>query len=101
MSDKNDIEKRFEDNLKDLVEKIRNLLLIKRKDYGSSFQASCDKFGLMAPVVRLSDKIERLSHLIINGRNPKNESIEDTFMDICGYGILSLLWLRDKREGVR
>ena len=87
----------FEKALDDLLESIKNMLLIKRNDYGLTFQESCDKYGLMSPIVRLNDKLDRISNLYMNKKIIKNESIDDSFKDIIGYSILSLLW----RKGVR
>ncbi len=64
------------------------LLDKKNQDYSS---ANISKFGLQGIVVRLSDKIERLSNLIkINGEG-NFESIEDTLKDIAGYGLIGVI----------
>ena len=39
----------------------------------------------------MSDKINRWKNLIINSRVPNNETIIDTFQDICNYAIIAQL----------
>jgi hypothetical protein len=55
------------------------------------------KFSLTGLCIRLTDKISRLKNLLINGKNyVKGEGMEDTFIDIANYGIISLLVGRGK-----
>jgi len=55
------------------------------------------KFSLTGLCIRLTDKISRLKNLLINGKNyVKGEGMEDTFIDIANYGIISLLVGRNK-----
>ncbi len=67
------------------------LLDRKHLDYGPGNIAAFGEFGL---TVRLSDKIERLKNLV-RMENPRNESLEDTYMDIANYGIIALLVRRN------
>ncbi len=57
----------------------------KNKDYGDSFSKSYKEFGLTAPVVRISDKVERLKSLTKADAMVKDESIRDTFIDCANY----------------
>lgn len=52
-------------------------------------------FALTGLWYRMSDKINRWKNLIINNRGTQNESISDTFQDICNYAIISQLVERD------
>ena len=55
------------------------------------------KFSLTGLCIRLTDKISRLKNLLINGKNyVKGEGMEDTFIDIANYSIISLLVGRNK-----
>ena len=67
----------------------------KNKDYGDSFTNSVDKFGIIAAVVRLEDKFNRLENLTANGdkEKVKDESLADTALDISGYGLLLYKYL--------
>ena len=50
----------------------------KNHDYGDSFNKSLDKFGLIASVVRMNDKMERIESLMNKEALVKDESIKDT-----------------------
>lgn len=48
--------------------------------------------SLTGIIVRANDKLQRLVNLIlINRREPKNESIEDTFMDLAVYSNIAMV----------
>lgn len=70
----------------------------KNADYGNSFEKSVEKFGLVASAVRLSDKLERFSNLICNDAQVKDESIEDTLLDMANYAAMTVLYLRKTRK---
>lgn len=70
----------------------------KNHDYGDSFNNSCDKYGLVAAVVRMSDKMNRIDALHKNPEISKvNEKLEDTLLDLANYAIMSVMWLRNKK----
>lgn len=37
-------------------------------------------------------KLARLAELFKNNKTPQNESIEDSFLDLCNYGVLWWTW---------
>lgn len=53
------------------------------------------EFALSGLWYRMSDKINRWKNLIISRRNPQNETIIDTFQDICNYAIIAQLVEKD------
>ena len=68
----------------------------KNKAYGDSFTKSIDKYGLSVIGVRLSDKYNRIEHLITHHELKENdESLEDTLLDMAGYSILGLKYLKE------
>ena len=70
-----------------------NIKLMDRKqmDYGSGNITAFGEFGVL---VRMNDKIERLKHLN-KMPNPKNESIEDSYMDLSNYAIIAMMIRRN------
>ena len=48
-------------------------------------------FALTGLWYRMSDKINRWKNLIISNRGAQNESLSDTFQDICNYAIICQL----------
>ena len=64
----------------------------KNSDYGSSFDKSMDEFGIIAPVIRMSDKMNRLKSLVKNKQQVKDESIDDTLLDLANYAVMTLVY---------
>jgi hypothetical protein len=67
----------------------------KNKDYGDSFAT----FGSVGVIVRMGDKINRLSSVTKNGINLVNtESIRDTLIDLHNYAAMAVMLLDEKNE---
>lgn len=64
------------------------LLDKKQLDYGENNILYSGEMGI---VVRCQDKICRLRHLLENGGEAQNESIEDSYKDLANYGLIGLL----------
>ena len=79
-----------------ILKQLETLLIKKNKDYNSSFDRTVDEYGYVVIAIRLEDKINRLNNLIKNNNEVKDESIEDTLLDIAGYCVLSLIYLENK-----
>lgn len=63
---------------------------------GTQLQNSEEReFALTGLWYRMSDKINRWKNLIINNHSIQNESISDTFQDLCNYAIICQLVARD------
>lgn len=89
------------DNVKqffDITAKMANTYRAKNHDYGNSFEQSLDKFGLVASVVRLGDKMNRIESLTKKEAQVKDESIKDTLLDMANYAIMTVMWM-DKKSG--
>ena len=69
----------------------------KNQDYGNSFEKSLYKFGLVASIIRLSDKMNRIESLSQKKARVKDESIEDTLLDLANYAIMTVIWLCKNR----
>ena len=66
----------------------------KNADYGDSFAQSLDKHGLIAAIVRMDDKMNRVINLYkADEQLVEDESIRDTLMDLANYAIMSVMWL--------
>ena len=71
----------------------------KNKDYGDSFSSSLDEFGLVAGIVRINDKINRIKQIYkINEIEVTEEKLEDTLLDLANYSVMTLLWLKNKER---
>lgn len=65
----------------------------KNADYGNSFSDTFQRYGLLSSVIRLRDKVNRLDSLLEKEAKVKDESIQDTVMDIAVYAMLTLMEL--------
>ena len=78
------------------TDKLAATLQQKNDAYGDSFTKSVDEDGLLVLKIRLGDKFNRISELIKNRKLKENdESLEDTLLDMAGYSILGLKWLKE------
>ncbi len=68
------------------------LMIAKQHDYGHRNITDFGEFGVL---VRLNDKVARLKNLYAKNREPKNETVNDSWMDICNYAAIALM-LRDR-----
>lgn len=94
-------EKSYDNPFKEYTDKLADTLYKKNQDYGDSFGRSVDKFGIIAAVVRLEDKFNRLENLTAKGgkEKVKDESLADTALDISGYGLLLYKYLKEHENG--
>ena len=80
----------------DITKEMVSLQEKKNKDYGNSFEQTLDEFGLIAGVIRLNDKMNRVKQLCKSQKQEvKDEKIEDTLIDLANYAIMTLSWLKN------
>lgn len=65
----------------------------KNHDYGDSFAKSYSEYKDVMAAIRLEDKLNRYKALIANKEDckVKEESIEDTLLDLANYAIMTLI----------
>lgn len=75
---------------------LAEVLQEKNDAYDDSFTKSADEDGLLVLKIRLGDKFNRVSSLIKKNELKENdESLEDTLLDMAGYSILGLKYLKE------
>ncbi len=82
-----------------IVTEMTELYAKKNHDYGNSFDEGCDKIGTGYPLGRLLDKMNRL--IACMGKEDEmqiNESIEDTLIDLACYSVMTLSYLKRKKN---
>ena len=82
-----------------IVTEMTELYAKKNHDYGNSFDEGCDKIGTGYPLGRLLDKMNRL--IACMGKEEEmqiNESIEDTLTDLACYSVMTLSYLKRKKN---
>lgn len=73
----------------------------KNADYGGSFAKSYDEFGMTAPIIRMSDKLERLKSLSKAEARVKDESKRDTLIDMANYAIMTVIEMDMEDENAK
>lgn len=84
----------FSDITKDMTE----LYERKNKDYGNSFDKTLNEFGIVAGLIRLNDKMNRIKSIYNKDVSVKDESLEDTLIDLANYAVMTLMWINNKNE---
>lgn len=85
------------EHFSEITEKLLDTFSKKNHDYGNSFEQSMNKYGLIASVIRLGDKMNRFENLLTVINQVEEESIKDTLYDMANYVIMTIMWL-EKRE---
>ena len=99
---KSDQEKHFNE----VTDKMREILLSKGDDYAnedrlSNFKLAGNISGLNAELNCLSlisTKVARLGVLLNSEKEPNNESVQDSVLDLANYSILLSMILKDKQN---
>jgi hypothetical protein len=61
----------------------------KHRDYGKDNILDTGEMGI---IFRINDKINRLKNLEQNNKEPQNESIEETWVDIAVYSVIAIMY---------
>ena len=69
------------------------LFLKKNSDYGDAFA----NFGTVGVIVRIGDKISRLSSISTNQIKIETETMRDTLLDLHNYSAMALMLLDEKK----
>ena len=78
---------------KQITNEMVNLYERKNSDYGNSIHDTYMKYGAVAYLVRMEDKINRVRSLTQGNNQKVDEKIKDTLVDLANYSILMLLEL--------
>src|SRR3990167_10124577 len=81
----------LEEAFEEVCGELADLFIRKYKDYGKGNILDTRELGI---AFRVSDKLNRLKHLLINSKNPINESIEETWVDIGVYAVIAVMLRR-------
>ena len=85
---------------KELCEELNKTYEKKNSDYGDSFGETFQKLGVISAITRISDKYNRLVSLCTKPeeeRKVKDESIEDTLLDMANYCMMTVIELRQNK----
>mgnify|MGYP001202539280 FL=1 len=79
---------------REICEQLNQIYKSKNSDYGNSFSKQFEEYGLVSSAIRIEDKFLRFKNLIKNEAQVKEESVEDTLLDLANYAILTVMELR-------
>ena len=84
---------------KNICAELNDIYESKNADYGDSFSKTFAEYGIVAPLLRLEDKLSRLKSLYKKGvQKVKQESVRDTLLDLANYAILTVMELDIQEE---
>lgn len=78
----------------EITKALNQLYDSKGQDYGDSFGETYQKLGIISALTRISDKYNRLVSLATKPeeeRKVKDESIQDTLLDMANYCIMTVI----------
>ena len=81
----------------DIVGKMTTLYAKKNHDYGNAFGEIIKEVGLPYGVGKLKEKLKRIETLI-NTKAEVNESLEDSLIDLACYTVMTLSYLKRKKN---
>ena len=93
-----------ENKIDEACNELARVLKEKNKKYGDSFSKTADEYGNAVLLLRIHDKLNRLKQLLIlkdncfDFKEAVTESVEDTFLDLAGYAVLSSIYIKNKNE---
>lgn len=88
--------KEFHETSEKYYWQLHEVLVKKQTDYGPGNIANAPGSPLNGLRVRIYDKISRINNLVDSGKEPENESLKDSFLDLANYAVIALMVLEDK-----
>jgi len=74
-----------------VCQKMLETFFKKHKDYGKGNILDMGELGI---AFRISEKFNRIKHLLMSGKKPENETIDDSWIDIAVYAVIAILLRR-------
>lgn len=88
----------YTDDFLRITNQMHDIYIKKNNDYGNSFDKSMDKFGIASAIIRMNDKLERLKTLSKKESMVKDESVQDTLLDLANYAIMTVMYLKKHED---
>lgn len=78
------------------MDEMKGLFFEKNKKYAGSFETSLNKYGLLASLVRVSDKFNRFENLVLSGdMGTQDETLIDTLVDMATYCVMTAVYIKE------
>lgn len=72
----------------------------KDTDYKGSYHESVERFGYVAGIIRMTDKLNRAENLLLGDNEAlvNNESAVDTLLDLAAYAIMTAMEVINRKK---
>lgn len=92
-------EEQFLANYERVLNDLSKMFFLKNERYGNSFTDTIEDYGLVASMVRITDKFKRMTTLFQNSKlSYDDESLKDTMLDMANYLIMTVAYLTEDSE---
>lgn len=97
--DKRKKDEDFIKNYQNTLNQLSKTFKIKNERYGNSFTDTIDDYGLVASMVRLTDKFKRMTTLFKNKElDSDDEPMLDTMLDMANYLIMTVAYMKEPKD---
>ena len=72
----------------------------KDTDYKGSYHESVERFGYVAGIIRMTDKLNRAENLLLGDKEAlvNDESAVDTLLDLAAYAIMTAMEVINRKK---
>lgn len=81
--------KTLDEAIRIINDELLETFLQKHRDYGKGNILAIQELGI---ALRITEKVERLKHLLVTNNTPGNEPLDDSWKDIAVYAIIGMLY---------
>lgn len=81
----------LEEAFREVCKEMEQMFVKKHKDYGKGNILDTGELGI---AFRVSDKLNRIKHILANDKAPQFESVEETWIDIGVYAVIAVMLKR-------
>lgn len=86
------------EHFKQITKEMEDICERKNSDYGSSVNDTYKKYGMVAYLVRMEDKLNRARTLTQNKNQlVHDEQIRDTLIDLANYSVLAIIEMENDK----
>lgn len=83
--------KYLEEAFMEVCQEMEEMFVKKHKDYGKGNILDTQELGI---AFRVSDKLNRIKHLLANHKDPEFEPTEENWIDIAVYAVIAVVFKR-------
>lgn len=90
-------EEQFLKNYEETLSELANTFFLKNERYGNSFTDTMEDYGLVASIVRITDKFNRMTTLFQSRKlDCDDEPLKDTMLDMANYLIMTVAYMKEE-----